>query len=756
MSHSRITFRASKGSPCPVCTSDTKGCSATDDGLHLCRGTNPGIGWVCLYDKNEGWRGYRHESDLRRGGPRQLPAAPTATTDADTVTAPAAKKQKRVHDWQATAARLARSMRPDARGELAAALRLPVEALDAITGLGTSGRSLSGWTFTLPERDAAGKVIGISQRFPDRSKKMLTGGHRGLTLPPRWIKRPGPALCVEGPTDTAAMWFANLACVGRPSNAGGVAHLAELYADFPADRDIIIVGENDQKENGNWPGRDGAEGVATALAKKLGRCVKWSLPPAGVKDVRDWLTNEGHNSTPWAYRGAELLAYLTATAVTVEPKAARPAGYDGISAEEAAQLMAEQFGCGPVDPCAITAAADVREQLTPTCRCDDPRVMIGRKTSSGRRGAVPFGCHKNACDSCGMFKKALLFDSTEPYMRRLTTTGDDPNESGGLPIKMLAYQLVVPTSQNVAVKRTVERRKGTYLAIDTTDALGCMELIADGADVSQTRHTADPPACPISDSGAYTLWTVLLPIQAKPIKGFIATGLATSYQVMGNAFVSTPAPDESVKRFRPIRKSRKWGDKIEKAKGDFQPEGLGIFTQEENRQFADELRVMCSFWFADPRVQGRPVGWDAPQAASLCFSLLLRGVGAPHEYTIDRVIDLGREWLKVLPKDIGDGWRVAQVLREHLWNGPPAEGLIEELRKADEQDKDEEAEEQAVAAAAMPLLHSLRQHYRDLAAASTPVSDPAKFDPVRHGHAVQRRYREIVSEASELVRMLLA
>src|SRR5688572_30094757 len=33
-----ITFRAGRGKPCPCCSSETKGCSRTGDGLSLCRG----------------------------------------------------------------------------------------------------------------------------------------------------------------------------------------------------------------------------------------------------------------------------------------------------------------------------------------------------------------------------------------------------------------------------------------------------------------------------------------------------------------------------------------------------------------------------------------------------------------------------------------------------------------------------------------------------------------------------------------------
>ena len=39
-----IAARFTADRPCPVCGAGTKSCSATADGLHLCRG-EPGPGW---------------------------------------------------------------------------------------------------------------------------------------------------------------------------------------------------------------------------------------------------------------------------------------------------------------------------------------------------------------------------------------------------------------------------------------------------------------------------------------------------------------------------------------------------------------------------------------------------------------------------------------------------------------------------------------------------------------------------------------
>jgi hypothetical protein len=80
-----------------------------------------------------------------------------------------------------------------------------------------------------------------------------------------------------------------LAVVGRPSNLAGVGLLIDLLFDIPAHREIVVVAERDKKDDGNWPGRDGAISVATQLAEALDRPIPWALPPDDSKDARAWL-----------------------------------------------------------------------------------------------------------------------------------------------------------------------------------------------------------------------------------------------------------------------------------------------------------------------------------------------------------------------------------------------------------------------------------------------------------------------------------
>src|SRR5205085_334883 len=116
------------------------------------------------------------------------------------------------------------------------------------------------------------------------------GSKRGLIIPEGWERRKGPVLLAEGASDTAALHALGLAAVGRPSNGGGVQALAELLRG--CDREVIVLGEFDPKRDGTWPGLTGAQAVAAQLAGRLGRQVRWALPPDQAKDVREWLTRQ--------------------------------------------------------------------------------------------------------------------------------------------------------------------------------------------------------------------------------------------------------------------------------------------------------------------------------------------------------------------------------------------------------------------------------------------------------------------------------
>lgn len=228
-------------------------------------------------------------------------------------------------NWDDQAKRFAKNLAatPNYRNALAKRLGLPVAALDAIPLLGYRNSGSNFVEFTSPETDANETIIGISTRVETKGKKpeklFVKGGKRGLTLPAGWRERPGVMFVVEGLTDVLALFFAGLACIGRPSNKAGGKFLAELFGTWPGE--YLIVGENDQKPDGEWPGRDGAESLAKMLAQSLGKPVKWTMPPADTKDVRAWLIDKARGETPWPKRGEELACILVANAATVDPPA---------------------------------------------------------------------------------------------------------------------------------------------------------------------------------------------------------------------------------------------------------------------------------------------------------------------------------------------------------------------------------------------------------------------------------------------------
>ena len=94
----------------------------------------------------------------------------------------------------------------------------------------------------------------------------------------------GKVLVVEGMSDVAAAHDLGFTGVGRPSNTGGQDIVMELVRG----RETIVMGENDEKATGHWPGRDGM--VATfATVRKVTPAAKMLLPPKAIKDLRAWV-----------------------------------------------------------------------------------------------------------------------------------------------------------------------------------------------------------------------------------------------------------------------------------------------------------------------------------------------------------------------------------------------------------------------------------------------------------------------------------
>lgn len=145
------------------------------------------------------------------------------------------------------------------------------------------------WLF--PERDHKKKVIGLLKRFPNGTKRNISGGNRGLYIPKSFSVNKPRIIIAEGGSDTAAGLSRGWNVIGRPSAFEGVSLLVRLLKS--ASGKILVIGDNDAKRDGTWPGMHGAKQAAEQLADELRTEVLIDNPPMKFKDLREWHKSEG-------------------------------------------------------------------------------------------------------------------------------------------------------------------------------------------------------------------------------------------------------------------------------------------------------------------------------------------------------------------------------------------------------------------------------------------------------------------------------
>lgn len=101
-----------------------------------------------------------------------------------------------------------------------------------------------------------------------------------------------PVVIVEGASDTAAATDLGFVAVGRPSNLACM----DMLRDLVRGRSCLVVGENDQKSDGRWPGKEGMYAAFQAL-RGVCRDLKMVMPPDGIKDFRAWKNKHGLTQT---------------------------------------------------------------------------------------------------------------------------------------------------------------------------------------------------------------------------------------------------------------------------------------------------------------------------------------------------------------------------------------------------------------------------------------------------------------------------
>lgn len=223
-------------------------------------------------------------------------------------TLPKVERPKPVIDWPTLAMKhYEHSKAGETRIALAEQLGLRIASLEALQvgcGWDFNGAAYSSW----PQRDATGKVIGISRRYGTGEKKTMQHSSPGLHYADNWQSHNTPLFIVEGGSDTAALISMGICGVGRPSNLGGVSLLVPMLRKEK--RRVIVIGEHDEKPekrgtvdackancagcNFCYPGKYGARKTAERLRESLPpkQGVSWVMLD-GAKDTREWYRLNG-------------------------------------------------------------------------------------------------------------------------------------------------------------------------------------------------------------------------------------------------------------------------------------------------------------------------------------------------------------------------------------------------------------------------------------------------------------------------------
>lgn len=240
-----------------------------------------------------------------------------------------------------------------------------------------------------------------------------------------------------------------------------------------------------------------------------------------------------------------------------------------------------------------------------------------------------------------------------------------------------------PDAIREAERKAVRRLQGEYLDTETAT----LEVLL--SELSLLGKPQETKAMTNSDTAGNAHGHVILlaiPTDAKVPAGFTPITPATALRIIGDAFVTIPKPPPDCQRYRPVNRSRGWGDELIEEPGDFRAEGTAAFGVAEAKEIVRIAHIEAPAGRIR-RAVSQPVGWSAGgPARDLAVSLILRGIGAPTRPTVERAAMLIREWVEWMPPDIGDGRQVEQIIRGHLWVGPV--GWLEEsqVREAHQQD----------------------------------------------------------------------
>jgi hypothetical protein len=438
-----------KGRPCPVCGRE-KDCRQSRDGMVLCHHAHwtdfvPGHTCVKEQDATGAFSCWLPDDLADRpafpGGPGgACPRRPEIDPDRHARYAALDSSA-----WPLAEDGWAALLKELGLGESAAG-RMDWYAA-SVPGSNTRGWACHEWAIW--GSDPRPRPVAYHVRFPGGTKRTYgrydlddVPSRRGVYLPEDWHLPgeggPNAVYLPEGAGDTLTAAAMGLSVIGRPNNgAVGAETIAALVTARCPGAEVVVLGENDRKDDGTWPGRDGAIQAATALAELLGKPVRIAFPPNGEKDVRDWYRAVGgiHVEDASALgrtfhrqcaAGAGLVVYpsgaveeiaarrpptgamaaVAALAAAVLTPAVGPAADPVAWQSEASPEQATQVTvCTPTATELVTeqeAAEDIAEARRDFVRfpCCSPRPLSMRCRRTGGPVLLEVRCERRDCTGC--------------------------------------------------------------------------------------------------------------------------------------------------------------------------------------------------------------------------------------------------------------------------------------------------------------------------------------------------------------------
>ena len=339
-------IRVNSSRPCKICNSKKECRESKSTGIVFCHYGNefsnvPHGYKYCGIDKKAGFKMFRDTTRNNHNYNRPTPKGTVVNTRTNSPTAkPKGGQRTKLEKFNEMGEEwIPLGEKPTVSKFLSESLGIPHDWF-------FTGPNLYYWIDRKLKRDyhldflAWNECNGYGDIVARKTRSPYTGEKRGclstgIVYARNWADHDGPICIPEGLTDLLVINGLGISCASRPSNMDGGKHLIDLIRSegTPIDRKIFVVAENDRKEDGRWPGREGAIKIAQEIANARG-CSTWIVFPGFAKDTRDWFRKQwaelhdanraytvADNFLPdpsWNLRG-KLLAEFAATSIEVKP-----------------------------------------------------------------------------------------------------------------------------------------------------------------------------------------------------------------------------------------------------------------------------------------------------------------------------------------------------------------------------------------------------------------------------------------------------